>query len=127
MNETTEIQLRSWAPRRPSARLEAKLFSPKAAPAPTLSPRVHLSWLVPAASALFLFGVVFNHHNGQLLPGVSGTNPIVALVSNQSTEAWFPGSIAQTQKPGPSSTFEWTNGSGSTSSVDSPFGSQRLR
>jgi hypothetical protein len=126
MNETTEIQLRSWVPRRPSARLKAKLFSPEAA-APALSPRVHLSWLVPAASALFLFGAVLNHHNGQLLPGVSGTNPIVALVSNQSAEAWFPGNLAQTQKPGPSSTFEWTNGRASTSSIDSPVGSQGLR
>jgi hypothetical protein len=79
-------------------------------------------------AALFLFGITFNHRNGEILSGAAGSNPIMALaMSNQSPTAWFAGGLSQNQSSPPAGTFEWTNGSGSTSSVGSPFGSKGLR
>jgi hypothetical protein len=120
-----EMQLRSWAPRRPSARLERRLFARPPAPAPVAERRTpdtdstaahfRLSWLAPATLALLLMCVLVNQRN---LPGSSpaaNSGPIVALeLSNQSAAAWLPGSFAHDQNSVPAETFEWTNGSRSS-------------
>ena len=113
MNEL-ETQLRSWKPRRPSAKLEA-LFAP-AAPQ-TSRPRA-LPWVVPAM-ACFLFTCLMISHNGPASLSESGTrSPLMGVIlSNQSYVAYLPNSYQPANNR--VDTFEWTNGSRSTPSM--PF------
>src|SRR2546430_3503786 len=59
MKETKELEtlLHSWAPRRPSATLSAKLF-PQTTEEPL--PNLRLSWLVPATAVFLLLFSLFN-------------------------------------------------------------------
>jgi hypothetical protein len=113
-----ELQLRSWVPRRPSARLKRRLFRrpvPNEAPEPSF----RLSWLPPATAALLLLCVLFNQHSSQALSS-AGSNSIVAIaLSNQSVATYLPGSFPREHNPLPTGTFEWTNGSGSASGIGS--------
>jgi hypothetical protein len=134
MNEL-EKQLRSWVPRRLSAKLERTIFAPRtpaasgsntdktvAEPAgqEQTSPSFRLSWLAPATVALLLIGLLFNQHNIQALSGASESRAIIAVaLSNQSIAPWLPGSFARDQNGLPNETFEWTNGSGSTPRISS--------
>ena len=127
MNELKELetQLRSWALRRPSPKLYRRIF---AAPRPsavagsatseTEQPMAsfHLHWLAPATVALLFLCALFNPRSNLRPPGVHGELIAVAL-SNQSAAAWLPGSFACGQNSLPAETFEWTNGSRSTSSI----------
>ena len=103
-----EVQLRSWVPRRPSAKLKKKLFRAEAtAPEPT--PSLRLSWLPPATAAALLLCVLFNQHSSQALSS-SGANSIVAVaLSNQSIAPWLPGSFPREYNGLPTGKFEWTN------------------
>ena len=140
MNEL-ETHLRTWAPRRPSARLKLRLFA-QPAPAATVAARAacnlqpptcelqpatlpfRLSWLAPATAALFLMCVLFNQHNTATLAGAAGSGPLVAMImSNQSAAAYLPGSFKGEQNI-LGNTFEWTNVRGSTSSIPSLSGSR---
>ena len=131
MNEL-ESQLRLWAPRPPSAKLSRRLFAhhpepvTAAGPSPVTaaqSPAFRISWLAPATAALLLMCVLFNEHNSATLGGSPSSGPLVALIlSNQSAAAWLPGSFTHEQNSVPANTFEWTNGSGSTSSIHSLSG-----
>jgi hypothetical protein len=134
MNEL-ETQLRSWVPRRLSPKLERRIFArraPKTAGAkvsdPTgdqaaghiATPSFRLSWLAPATLALLLICMLFNQHNIQALSGASEATPMIAVaLSNQNVAPWLPGSFAREQNGLPNETFEWTNGSRSTSSISS--------
>lgn len=134
MNEL-EKQLRSWVPRRPSAKLEQKIFASRAPAAfgsgaattvaepagqEQTSPSFRLSWLAPATVALLLICLLFNQHNIQALSGASESRTIIAVaLSNQSIAPWLPGSFAREQNSLPNETFEWTNGSGSASRISS--------
>jgi len=137
MNEI-EAQLRSWAPRRPSPKLERNIFARRSpavevatAGAQSLrddrpSPSFRLSWLAPATVALLLICMLFNQHNIQALSGASDSGPMIAVaLSNQSVAPWLPGSFAREQNGLPNETFEWTNGNGSTSSISSLSGLRR--
>ncbi len=131
MSEMTELetQLRSWVPRRPSARLERRLFAvagsePNLAGSalrdPQLAPVFKLSWLAPMTAALVLLGILFSQHTSPAISGVANNPPMVALIlSNQSAAAYLPGSFQRTKNQLQDRTFEWTNGSGSTSSIRS--------
>jgi hypothetical protein len=44
---------------------------------------------------------------------------IAVALSNQNVAPWLPGSFAREQNGLPNETFEWTNGSRSTSSISS--------
>jgi len=78
-----------------------------------------LGWLVPATIALVLTCVLLNQRNGPLNYGGSSSQPIVAtILSNQSAPVYFQREENQHNHL-PASTFEWTNGSGSTSSIRS--------
>jgi hypothetical protein len=137
MNEL-EARLRSWAPRRPSPKLERNIFARRscataavdvaAAEAESLrgdSPATsfRLSWLAPATVALLLICLLFNQHNIQALSGASDSGAMVAVaLSNQSAAPWLPGSFAHEQNSLPNETFEWTNGNGSTPSISSLSG-----
>ena len=125
MNEL-ELQLRSWAPRPPSAKLSNKLFPQSQAEAP--SPSTELAareifafrWLVPATAAFLLMCVVLNQHNTAPLTGGARREPMVAMImSNQSAIPYLPGNFQREQNIVLADTFEWTNGSGSTSSISS--------
>ena len=120
-----ERQLRSWAPRRVSARLERRLFG---APA-TLAgdgqsvgteyplPTFRLSWLAPAAVAALLVCAMLNQRSGLFAYSSTGAGPMVAAaLSNQSVAPYLPGSFAREQN-GVGETFEWTKGGCLTSSI----------
>src|SRR5688572_6374659 len=112
MNEMNplETQLRSWKPRRPSARLEQRLF-PRPQPAQQPAQRA-LPWLAPAMACL-LFATLALHPPGTSLPG---SQPLMAVIlSNQSYAAYLPGSFQREQNRW--DTFEWTNHGQSGSSV----------
>src|SRR2546430_920439 len=91
-----EMELRSWQPRRPSARLEQSLFGEHrpepAAVKVTLNAQpalpFRLSWLAPAAAALMLICALFNPRNTSTLSSSASAGPMVALMmSNQSAAA----------------------------------------
>jgi len=150
MNEMNdlEMQLRSWAPRRPSAKVRERIFerqtteakgsrgrSPHlacgvlrvpfadvfhavSAMARALKP-ASFRWLAPAMAGLFLTCIILNQRNAPMAS--PATAPLIAMIlsSNQSAAAYLPGSFQREQNRLPSDTFEWTNGSGSTSSISS--------
>ena len=131
MNEL-ETELRSWQPRRPSAKLERRLFG-EHLPGPSASvhatrntehaPTFRLGWLAPATAALLLMCVLFNPRNGATIAGSVNSGPMVALMmSNQSAATYLPGSLQREHNSLRAETFEWTNGSGSTSSIGSLSG-----
>jgi hypothetical protein len=111
-----EAQLRSWAPRRPSAKLELRLFHARPDAVET-APPFRLGWLAPAGAALFLLSLVAVQHP---IPGIqpSQSNPMFAeILSNQNTAAFLPGSFADEQNRVPVNRYEWTPGLAATSST----------
>lgn len=131
MNEL-ETELRSWQPRRPSAKLERRLFARQPEAAVTAGqasasvrdlPSFRLSWLAPGTAALLLMCLLFNPRNSATIAGSVSSGPMVALMmSNQSAATYLPGSLQREHNSLQAETFEWTNGSGSTSSIDSLSG-----
>jgi hypothetical protein len=158
MNEMNELemQLRSWAPRRPSAKLRERIFARQATElsedAGSRGRSPHLAdvraacsalripflgalhsisalahglkpasfrWLAPVMAGLFLTCIILNQRNAPMAS--PATAPLIAMIlsSNQSAAAYLPGSFQREQNRLPSDTFEWTNGSGSTSSISS--------
>jgi hypothetical protein len=130
------MQLRSWAPRRPSAKVKERIFSAgKTAEFAPVHPIILLAdyasriaqslkptsfrWLAPAMAALFVTCMILNQRNAPMTSPTTG--PLIAMIlsSNQSAAAYLPGSFQREQNRLPSDTFEWTNGSGSTSSISS--------
>ncbi len=137
-----EMQLRSWVPRRPSARLKKRILDesigsrgrsphpvqtgtacyvlrvPFGSVAHWLRP-TSFRWLAPVTAALFFTCILLNQHSAPM--ATPSTSPLVAMIlsSNQSAAAYLPGSFQREQNGLPSDTFEWTNGSGSTSSISS--------
>lgn len=131
-----EMQLRSWVPRRPSARIKKRIFAENRATEvtqayPILLLTHHASrimhwlkptsfrWLAPVTAALFLTCILLNQRSAPMTS--PATSPLIAMIlsSNQSAAAYLPGSFQREQNGVPSDTFEWTNGSGSTSSISS--------
>ena len=119
MKETNllETQLRSWRPRHPSARLKRRLFAAPARVMPQMA--WFLGWLAPATACALLTISVFN--SGNSLPGHSSRHePMVAMtLSNQSYAAYVSGAFQSGQNDLPSVTLDWTNRSGSASSMNS--------
>jgi len=69
-----ERQLYSWTPRRPSARLERRLFAARTVPADALTP-FRFNWLAPATAALALTCVLFIQRYGSGLFRIVGARP----------------------------------------------------
>jgi hypothetical protein len=128
MNEL-EKHLHSWVLRRPSPRVEQAIFglaAPATAPAsaPAVSvpalPAFSFRWLVPATAGLLLLCFIANPRAGSSLTSSTNSGPMVAMIlSNQSAAAYLPGSFKMAENSVPADTFEWTNGSGSNSSMRS--------
>jgi hypothetical protein len=76
-----------------------------------------LGWLAPATACALLTLSVFN--SGNSLPGSSSRHePMVAMMlSNQSYAAYVSGAFQRGQNDLHSVTLDWTNQSGSTSSI----------
>ena len=111
MNETSELetQLPGWTPRRPSARLERRLFAATPAAAEALPP-FRFSWLAPATAVLALMCVLFNQRYGVNFSASPGAGPMVALIlSNQSAAAYLPGGVQAEQNGLPADTFRWAS------------------
>ena len=109
MSEMSELetQLCSWTPRRPSARLERRLFAARAVPADALAP-FRLSWLAPATAALALACVLFNQRYGPSFSASGGAGPMVAMIlSNQSAASYLPGCVQAEQNNLPADAFRW--------------------
>ena len=115
MNETKrlETQLRSWTPRRPSARLERSLFG-EAGTAPSV--RALMRVLIPAAACLILTMLTLNQPDRTSASAAAEQGAIMAMsLSNQSYAAYLTGSFAC--EANRLDTFRWTNGGGSPSSA----------
>ena len=109
MNEMSELetQLLGWTPRRPSRRLERRLFAAPPAPAEALLP-FRFRWLAPATALLALMCVLFNQRYGANFPASVGASPMVAMIlSNQSAAAYLPGSVQADQNNLPADAFRW--------------------
>ena len=122
MNEMNdlEMQLRSWALRRPSAGLKQQLFAKQAAlnagagqSAALGNPAApfRLSWLAPATMALLLVCVLFNQRNIPIAfsGSVKSGSMVAVALSNQNAAAWLPGSFAHEQNSIPAEPIRWTN------------------
>ena len=114
-----EKQLRSWIPRRPSAGIKARLFSP---PAPKKAELAPVCWLAPAVACLCLAlaAVGWTHS-----PAASRANqPMIAsILSNQNCMAFLGGRSSQVDlNVLRRVTFTWTNKSVSNSIIGfTPF------
>ena len=125
MNEL-EARLRSWAPRRPSASLERRLFACGAAPAEA-PPAFRLSWLAPAMATLLLLGLFLSGRNSTAV-GASPAAPMVAmLLSNQSAAAYLCGSSPRAENRLPADTYEWPVRGGATSAISAILEPRRRR
>jgi hypothetical protein len=120
MNEMNELemQLRSWAPRHPSARLKRRLFGKPTADEQR-EPSFRLSWLPPATAAMLLLCVLFNQHSSQALSSAGASSFVAVALSNQSVAPWLPGSFSREHNGLPTGTFEWTNESASSPGIGS--------
>jgi hypothetical protein len=114
--ESLENRLRSWRPRRPSAKLERRLFG---APARlTQKTAWLLGSLAPAIACLLLTLSMFN-------PGNTGHSarhePLIAMIlSNQNYAAYASDNFRGAENNLAAVTFEWTNHAISPSSM-APF------
>ena len=125
MNEL-EAQLRSWAPRRPSASVERRLFARRPTAA-ELPPAFRLSWLAPAFAALLLVGLFFNARSSTVI-GSSNPVPMVAMIlSNQSAAAYLSGSLPRAENRLPADAYQWPVRGGATSVISAVLDPRRRR
>jgi hypothetical protein len=106
-----ETQLRSWRPRRPSARLKRKVFS-ATTEADLPSARWFWGCLAPAAACALLTLMAFNSSNNLEQKPLIG-----AVLSNENYAAYASGGDQVPQNHLAAVTFDWTNRSGFNSSI----------
>lgn len=109
-----ENRLRSWQPRRPSAKNKRRLFPTRSArEAASLS----LRWLAPAAACLVLALTVASKDPG-LSAGAARREAMMGLISSNLN---YTNILPKSDSPGRNkilpASFEWTNLSGITSSI----------
>lgn len=108
-----ETQLKSWEPRRPSARIKQRLFPTQSN---GLKPGMSFNWLAPATVCMLLVLAVFKQEN--YIPPSSGHDPAVAMMlSNQSFVPYLTGGSKQIEHNILPAIFESTNRSGSVSTI----------
>jgi hypothetical protein len=114
-----ENQLNSWEPRRPSARIKRRLFpTPSARPKPGMA----FNWLAPATVCMLLALAVFKQENYISAASPRHDPAVAMMLSNQSFVAYLTGGSKQIEHNILPATFELTNRSGSTSTIDfTPF------
>jgi hypothetical protein len=105
--------------RRPSARLERRIFADGPAAMEGLPP-LRLNWLAPALAALVLMGVLVNERCGPALSASASSGPLVAMIlSNQSAAAYLPGSIQAERNNLPADTFGSPSARGASARLSS--------
>lgn len=125
MRETTELenQLRYWVPRRPSARLERRLFGSRDERVESeagAAASFRMGWLAPATAALVALCVLYSQRDSSNLPGPGGSNGMVAMISSNHSDGFVSNSLGSSATSAPAAEkFEWTNGSSLTSSITS--------
>src|SRR5689334_21107801 len=114
-NELNELeaQLGSWTLRRPSPKIEKRLFGRRRAETPS-GPAVQFAWFAPVTAALLLACIIFNQHAGSATARATNATLVAMMISNYSAAAYLPGSFQHDQNIITANTFEWTNGSRST-------------
>jgi hypothetical protein len=117
-----ENKLHSWQPRRPSARIKRRLF-PSASSGEVTG--LSLRWLAPATACLMLALTMASQQ-----PGLSSSSArkqaIMGLISsNLSYTNFLPENENSGHNRISTTSFEWTNLSGSSSSI-SPFSPGRM-
>ena len=124
MNDLDEIenQLRSWAPRKPSLKLQKKLGLASGEIAGLRW--LFSDWLVPAMAAVIVACSIFS--SGHLLqpflrPAPAQTFLASAVFSNQSVSFFTPREHPLRRNVLPRRTFEWTNATRSPSTLHSPI------
>src|SRR5213592_4877636 len=119
MNELTpwEKRLRHWAPRRPSAKLKARLFPGTGAARRTLAQSLGWRWLAPATAALVVSLFIVAERNGP--SGYLGTRTTNALLANGGlSRYWVAYQTAEShsyRNAPPEATLGWTNEAAPTS------------
>ncbi len=120
--EQLERQLHGWVPRRPSLRVEQRLFGTARRKPESSGQAAWLTWLAPVTAGLMMC-IFFNQRNASTVNGTGSTSPTVAMIlSNQSAPPLLRGETLASNTSGES--FEWTNGGGFTSSISSFSGSR---
>ena len=116
--DNLETRLRSWVPRPPSPKVEDRLFHPDRAATP-ITPWP-LNGLVTASAALLMLILALTNRPVGPLPNTGILNPIFGSIpSNYNAEAFIPLASATGWAGAKPQSFEWTNGSSSTSSISS--------
>jgi hypothetical protein len=109
-----EKQLESWEPRRPSAKIERRLF-PKRARAAELTRA--LAWFAPVAACMMLALAVVRQNNG-VPAGTPRPEYLFAMIlSNESCTGLLADSSAQAENRVMRASFDWTNRGSSGSSI----------
>lgn len=112
-----ETELRSWKPRRPSAKLEQKLFAQTPAqPGRSLSP---FQWLAPIAACCLLTAMVMHQHDAMDSDAFVNARGHILVSSNQSAMWLSESALDQSRRNHVGRRFEWTNASAFSSSVGS--------
>jgi hypothetical protein len=108
-----EAQLKSWAPRRPSAKIERRLF-PRRRRVSELARA--LAWLTPAAACMVFALAAVRQEGGSA--GAARPEYMFAMVlSNQTAANILHSDAAQPENRVMRASFEWTNRGGSGSSI----------
>jgi hypothetical protein len=116
-----ETRLHSWRPRRPSARLDRRIFSAPAGPVRKLA------WafgsLAPVTACALLTLSAFNSGNSGISPR---QEPVTAMIlSNPQYAAYASDTFHEQQNSLFSVTFDWTRSGSFTSSI-APFLQDRM-
>jgi hypothetical protein len=121
--EQLENQLRSWAPRRPSARLERRLFGDQAVVALEGSSSrtipqhgARFAWLAPAMAGFALICMLFNQRPGGTASSGTNSGHFLAVISSNQSSYLASGISRQQNRPA-TDIFESTNDNNFTSSV----------
>jgi hypothetical protein len=112
-----ETQLHSWRPRRPSAGLKQRIFIARTLNLPQIA-RV-LGWLTPATACILLIFLVLNPGN-TASSDLGRQEPILAMIMSNQSYAVHTANHRVGQNDLSAVTFDWTNHSGSTSSMGFP-------
>ena len=119
--EQLENQLSSWVPRRPSAKLERRLFGRRYRSETGQQQGLGLRWLAPAMAAFIMLCMLFHQRQGGIAATGTNSGHLLAIISSNQS-AYLPPSVLRPQNRPSANTFEWTNGSSFTSSVRSLLG-----
>ena len=115
--EQSEIQLRAWQPRRPSAKCKTTIFGKKSEANHSLA--LLWNWSLPVAASLMLLLATAGQRAGDLSRAarLGEQAPMIATVlSNQSLVAFW-AENSQNDQNTLRNTFEWTNVSRYTPSI----------